>query len=107
MCEREWGGVNFGSKLAYLYQRTLKSTRFSEVTSDNSWMSYSSRTETYGHRVRLLTDTSTYLHQDVGYGIPSRATKAQDIQRTFITPERHRHVSITIGVSALPSDSAK
>ena len=40
-------------------------------------MWYSSRGETYGHRVRPLTDTSTYLHWDVGYGIPSQTNSAQ------------------------------
>ena len=38
---------------------------------------------------------STYLHRDVGYGIPSQTDKAQGAKRTFITPGQHRHVNIT------------
>ena len=55
---------------------------------------YSSRVVTDGPRVWPATDTSTYLHRDVGYGLPSQINKAQEVQRTFITPGRHRHVII-------------
>ena len=60
-------------------------------------MWHPSRVETDGCRVRPLTDTSTYLHRDVGYGIPSQTNKAQDMPRTFITPRHHRHVTRIFG----------
>ena len=36
-------------------------------------------------------DTSTYLHRDVGYRIPSQTNRAQDMQMTFITPGTINH----------------
>ena len=56
-------------------------------------MWYLSGAETNSHRVRPSMDTSTYLYRHVGYGIPSQTTRAQDVQRTFITPEHHWHVN--------------
>ena len=61
----------------------------------NLGMWYSSREETNGRKVRPSMDTSTYLNWDVGYGILSQTNKAQDVQRTFITPGHHRHISTT------------
>ena len=66
------------------------------------------KTRTNSRMVRLLMDTSTYLHQDVGYGMPSQTTRAQDMQGNFITPKYYRHVIINIsqhkifGMAALP-----
>ena len=59
-------------------------------------MWYSSRGETDGGRVQPSMNTSTYLHRDVGYGIPSQTNRAQDVQRTFITPGHHRHVNLMV-----------
>ena len=60
-------------------------------------MWYSSRAETDDRRVRLSTNTSMYLHQDIGYEQPSQHNRAQDVQKLFITPRHHRHINIIQG----------
>ena len=66
-------------------------------------MWYSSRGENDGRRVQPWMVTSSYLHWDIGYGIPSQINRAQDVQRTSITPGHHRHVKHNIkgGVQCL------
>ena len=50
-----------------------------------------------------MTDTSTYLHRDAGYGISSQTKQAQYVQRTFSTPGHHRHIRITLPMSCFPT----
>ena len=53
----------------------------------------SSRAETDGCRVRPSRNMSTYLHQDVGYKQPYKHNRTQDVQKLFITPWHHRHIT--------------
>ena len=57
---------------------------------------HSAKLDVYAEKqsVSNLSFMSTYLNQDVGYGILSQTNRAQYVQRTFITPEHHRQVNI-------------
>ena len=64
-------------------------------------MWYSSRAETDGRRGQPSMDTLTYLHRDVGYGIPTQINKAQEVRMTFITHGLKQHVLLLIFLTQL------
>ena len=55
------------------------------------WPSRDTSTDCRG--IRPSMDTSTYRHQDVGYGHSSQKHNAPGVQHCFMTPEQGRHVT--------------
>ena len=84
-----------------LWYKTILYQRISTVQDSlkcDSWspgMWHTTGDEKRSHWVRLIADTSlsTYLQRDAGY-VPQ--TQGRVIQKSFITPKHHEHVTTTI-----------